>query len=166
MYLRPWILARGLATKTVPFITDLAEYASQQESTATGQDCRRGWKKYIEGVLPHAERGIRSFMLTCLAEGRGGDFEDDDKFAKGLEIVCKLSLHEVHAAVLLQQNKSTETDETYIQQLVIRAAQQAASLSQLSPGFSGKRCPAGQIFRLHQEVRSQIRQENVEKVHT
>ena len=81
--------------------------------------------------MPHAERGVRSFMLTCLADGRAGDDEADKNVAKGPEIVCKLSLDAVHAAVALRTNTTPVDEQSKVEQLVIRTAQQAANLSKL-----------------------------------
>ena len=81
MYLRPWTLAKGLRTTLVPFITDLAEgSATSCEPASSAQNmpsARQGWKSYLRNVLPHAEKGIRSFMLACLADGHR--FEDDEE---------------------------------------------------------------------------------------
>ena len=51
---------------------------------------RPKWKQYLHNMLPHAERGVNSFLLTCLAEGRVADDDDEASMAKGPAIVCHL----------------------------------------------------------------------------
>ena len=133
VYLRPWTLAKALATDDVPYITDLAvcvqSDAAQEPST---RSARAGWRSYLRNVLPHAQRGIRSFMLTCLAEGRGREDEDEKDHSKGPDIVCSLSLDAVHDAIALRSKADVDEDESYTQKLVIETAQRAAQMSQLS----------------------------------
>ena len=70
-----------MATIWVPHILDLARSvtaADQSDADANSiLDFRVSWKQYLARVLPHAERGVRSFMLTCIAEGRGADEEEE-----------------------------------------------------------------------------------------
>ncbi len=157
IYLRPWTLIKGLADETVPFITDLAELeavGSSEDGNNPEPSARLGWRRYLSNVLPHAARGIRSFMLTCLAEGRGGDDEDEKDRRKGADLLCHLSLEAVHAALTLRTRTTKEEEQSQTERLVIRTAQQAARLSQLS----GTRSSSGQvtvensISRLHREV--------------
>ena len=107
IYLRPWTLARALAIDAVPFLTDLAETPPSNSTQETAEDSaerftRPSWRSYINRVLPHAERGLRNFMLTCLAEGRAGDDDDEKDRRKGPEILCKLSLNAIHDSVTLR----------------------------------------------------------------
>jgi hypothetical protein len=139
IYLRPWTLVRKLATDLVPFLSDVAlsnATGSAQEAEMLLEPPLQGWRQYIGRVWPHAERGIRSFMLTCLAEGRAGEDEEGTHAAKGPDLVCKLSLDEVHAAVTLRAKAKASSEQSYTEQLVIRTAQQAAALSQLATGHS------------------------------
>ena len=165
VYLRPWTLARALATEEVPFITDLAETvagtAQKTGSASSAEDnetplpsARHAWREYLGKVLPHAERGIRSFMLTCLAEGRAGDDEEDKDRKKGPDIVCQLSLETVHNAVTLRTQSTVSDNQSHTERLVIRTAQQAAHLSQLSvtTGLSESPSLRKDISQLHQVV--------------
>ena len=72
---------------------------------------RDQWKRYLRRVLPHAERGVRTFLLNCLAEGRSADDDDDENDkSKGPAVVCDLKLEDVHAAVALSE-KGTGGEE-------------------------------------------------------
>ena len=108
IYLRPWTMSPNMATAEVPFILDLAQTPSavgERDVLFRGQ-----WKRYLGRVLPHAERGVRSFMLTCLAEGRSADDDDENDKSKGPAVVCDLNLEDVHAAVALSE-KGTGGEE-------------------------------------------------------
>ena len=78
VYLCPWTLSSLMATTDMPFIVDLAWPPAVQDELADTQMLafRPTWKEYLASVLPRHERGARSFLPTCLAEGRAGD---DDK---------------------------------------------------------------------------------------
>ena len=126
-------MARTLATEAVPFLLDLAVHIAQVPVSSTGQEgalqrplARQGWRTHIGQVFPHAERGIRSFMLTCMAEGHGGEDEADKDLTKGPEIVCKLSLDAVHASVTLRKRTAGSEDSSHMETSVIRAAQPSA----------------------------------------
>ncbi len=93
-------------------------------------------------------------MLTCLAEGRGGNDEEEKDRRKGADLLCHLSLEAVHAALTVRTRTRKEEEQSHTEKLVVRNAQQAARLSQLS----GTRSSSGQvtvensISRLHREV--------------
>ena len=73
VYLRPWTLAKPMATTAVPFLVDFAVPVAPDdqlpEALCERTVVRPAWKKYLTAVLPHAEKGLRGFMLTTLAEG-------------------------------------------------------------------------------------------------
>merc|ERR1711963_1094562 len=99
VYLRPWTLAKSLATTLVPFLKDLAETTAGtnlNDEDLNTYSTRRPWKKSFPNIFPHAERGVRNFMLTCLAEFRGTDDDDEKNQSKGPAVVCDLSLNAVH----------------------------------------------------------------------
>ena len=75
------------------------------------------------------ERGIRSFILACLAEGRGAENQKGKNRQKGLEAVCELSPDAVHAGYT--RKTSAEVGEpAHLYRLVTHTAQFAADLSQ------------------------------------
>ena len=159
VYLRPWTLAKPLATEFVPFLADLAQKAPSSGATGAAQkpseakeapssvpsgvapvprdtigeevSTRKAWATYLSHVLPHAERGVRSFMLTCLAEGRGLDDDAEKNRAKGPAVVCNLSLKTVHEAVKLRDTNKDSKDG-HVTRLVTQTAQKAVTLSQLT----------------------------------
>ena len=115
IYLRPWTLSKKLGTSLVPYILDLAA-----SSSSTGEDAaaassevvvRPPWKEYLGRVLPHAARGVRSFLLTCLAEGRAADDDEEHNCSKGPAVVCDLSLANVHGAVSLSDKWISQAAE-------------------------------------------------------
>ena len=84
---------------------------------------------YLRNVLPHAEKHIRCFMLACVADGHSSQDEEDDR-AKGPNVVCNLSLADVHNAVLIRADWSSATD-THVTKAITQTALQAVKLSQL-----------------------------------
>ena len=160
IYLRPWTLAKRLATEDVPFLTDLAEETAANSNDESGtnsveRSTRRCWRSYIGRVLPHAERGIRSFMLTCLAEGRARDDDDEKDRRKGPEILCKLSLSAIHDSVTLRtRTPHDDEDENPTEQLVLRTAQLATHISKLSSAADTTvpTAPTFHVAQLHTEV--------------
>ena len=130
-----------MATTTVPFLVDIAmAVADNGDLSGAGNNmhtealCQRtavrpAWKQYITAVLPHAERGLRNFMLTTVAEGRGVEDDDEKNHTRGPDIVCELSLQKVHAAIALSSKDSE--DNSASSRFVVEAAQQAAQISQL-----------------------------------
>ena len=87
IYMRPWTLSQKMATAEVLFLLDLAKApagtAQQNSSEPSATEFRALWKQYIHNVLPHAERGVLSFMLACLAAGRAAGDDDEKKLGKG-----------------------------------------------------------------------------------
>ena len=93
-----------MATTIVPFLADIAmPVAADGDLSGAGNNmlpealCQRtvvrpAWKQYITAVLPHAERGLWNFMLTTVAEGRGGEDDDEKDHTRGPDILCDLSL--------------------------------------------------------------------------
>ena len=85
-------MSKNMSTAQVPFLLDLAQAPSRAEHgddfEADDRQFRKPWKAHLHKVLPHAERGVRSFMLTCLAEGRAADDDDEKSIAKGPALVC------------------------------------------------------------------------------
>ena len=75
---------------------------------------RPRWKEYLQPMLPHAERGVRSCMLTCLAEGRVADGDEENNCNKGPAVVCSLSVSEVHKAVSLSDKWIASKEEPYL----------------------------------------------------
>ena len=115
IYLRPWTLSSKMATTHVPYLLELSQPPSSQTINAAGtaeqegdatesrhdlpkspqashNRFRKPWKQYLRCVLPHAEREVRSFILTSLAEGRIADADDEKDVGKGPAVVCNLSL--------------------------------------------------------------------------
>ena len=144
-----------METTLVPYITNLAEDSLKlSKDASTAHDAistRTRWKIYLRNVLPHAEKGIRSFMLACLADGHS--FEDDEEGrAKGPSVVCPLSLHDVHQAVLLRTDRRNET-ETNGAKLVTQAAKQAVDLAKLHLKAKGSSVQASaQVAARHVKV--------------
>ena len=58
-------------------------------------------------------------MLTCLAEGRAADDDDEKSIAKGPAVVCNLNLADVHTAVALSEKRVATTEESYVSKLVL-----------------------------------------------
>ena len=131
VYLRPWTLCEALATAEVPFLPNIAERSSPHPSNEARNITRPKWKRYLQGVLPHAEKGIRSFLLTTLAEGRGHD-EEEAKETKGPEVTCSLTVPDVHNVLRLQPWKHDADDITPTAKLVSAAAEQANVLSKMA----------------------------------
>ena len=131
VYLRPWTLAKPMATTAVPFLVDIAVAgkADDAESLCQCMAVRPAWKQYMTAVLPHAERGLRNFMLTTVAEGRAIEDDDEKNHTRGPDVVCELSLQKVHAAIALSSKDSA--DNSASSRFVVEAAQQAAQISQL-----------------------------------
>ena len=76
-----------MASDHVPFLLDLATspVCSADHDDASGSlvMVRPRWKQYLQSILPHAERGVRSFILTCLEEGRVADDGEENNCNKG-----------------------------------------------------------------------------------
>ena len=128
---------------------------------------RPEWRAYIGSVLPHAEQSVRSFMLTCMAEGRAEADDDETDRRKGPEVVCKLSLDDVHGAITLRERKDDDHEENATQKFVLRTAQLAARLSQLSTTSRPQRSPGDHfhISPMHREIPPQPQAEDgVEEV--
>ena len=110
--------------------------------------------------MPHAERGVRSFMLTCLAEGRSADDDDENDKSKGPAVVCELGLDDVHAAVALTEQGACGEDESYVSKLVMDTARRAVDLMKLSaapnPGSTALACA---IWAKHIEVPTPVTKE-------
>ena len=93
---------------------------------------RKPWKQYLQCILPHAERGVRSFMLTALAEGRVADDDDEKDIGKGPAIVCNLSLAQVHTAMSLSDKRLDMNKESHMSKLVMETARRAVELTKLN----------------------------------
>ena len=118
IYLRPWTLSRKMRTEDVPHLTELAGITVSTDkhpdddpmgAASRSQSFRGEWKKYLTQVWPHSKRCVQSFMLTCLAEGRGGDNDEDNNRAKGSALVCKLTVGQVHEAIAFRTPGMTPT---------------------------------------------------------
>ena len=129
-----------MATPDVPFIVDLARAPASDDGLAAEvsekTSFRRNWKEYVGRVLPHHERGVRNFMLTCLAEGRAGDDDDENNKAPGPPVVCNLSIDGVREALSLSDALPEDAKENYVSKLEMDTAKRAVELTRLNAGSS------------------------------
>ena len=92
-------------------------------------------------------------MLTCIAEGRGADEEEERGLGRGPAVVCKLSLDHVHAAVTLSDKQSEAIEGNYVSKLVVETARRAVELAKMvAQQESSKVVPRGDIWSRHMEV--------------
>ena len=78
------------AAQAEPPSTRAANTAASAEPKPGDVRFRPKWKHYVRSVLPHAYCGINNCLLTCLAEGRVADDDDEASMAKGPAVVCHL----------------------------------------------------------------------------
>ena len=150
-------MSKKMATAQVPYLLDLAQApsaASHDDADAAGAtEFRQCWKTHLRAVLPHAERGVRNFMLTCLAEGRAADDDEEKSRAKGPAVVCNLSLASVHAAVALPTKGIVPSDDSYVSKLIMDTAKRAAELTKLNvPAHARIPIVQGAVWSQHTQV--------------
>ena len=71
-------------------------------------------------------------MLTCLAEGRAADDDEENHYSKGSALVCELSVADVQKAVWLSDKWIASKEEPYLSKLVMDTAKQAVNLTKLA----------------------------------
>ena len=104
----------------------------------------------MHDVLPHAERGVRSFKLTCLAEGCAAVGDDEKSKGKGSALVCNLTLASVHTANTLSDQKLACDADTHVSRLVTETAKRAAELTKLiAPTEAGNGIAPGALYKEH-----------------
>ena len=127
---------------------------AQDDATAPSNvHFRTNWKQHLRKILPHAERGVRNFMLTCLAEGRAADDDEENNRAKGPAVVCNLSLADVRSAVTLSDTRISANEDSYVSKLVLETARRAVDLTKLgAPTKASNLMPQGAIWGRQVEV--------------
>ena len=145
IYLMPWTLSKKMSKERlnetckndVPYLADLIG-DRLVEDTSPGDaptdvlpssgTFRQTWKKYMAALLPHSERGVRSFLLTCVAEGRGSNEDDETRNrAKGPVVLCDLTIAQIHEAVSAD-NAENKDKKSAIAQQVQETARRAMEL--------------------------------------
>ena len=124
MYLPPALADLGRASAPEDALSGDAPARARAESRIF----RPEWKNYIGKVWPRGARQVCSFMSACIAQGRGGDDDDERDRTRGPAVVCKLTVRDVHNAVALS-NDSGDIKNTVAEQ-VLRTAQRAVALAQ------------------------------------
>ena len=164
VYLRPWTLSKKMCTEEVPHLADLGRTSISEDmqsgdapltaTSSTELTFRDKWKKYLGRVWPHSERGVQSFLLTCLAEGRGGDDDEENNRAKGQAVVCNLTVAGVHEAVALSE---VRTEENIVSKQVLETAKRAVALTRLNVMQHSHAASAGKIGQRHMLVPAQVK---------
>ena len=119
-----------------------------------GISFRDEWKKYLGRVWPHSARGVQSFILTCLAEGRGGDDDEENNRTKGEAVVCDLTVTGVHEAVALSE---VRTEENRVSKQVLETAKKAVALTRLNVTQGSYGASEGKIGERHMLVPAQVK---------
>ena len=98
---------------------------------------------------------MQSFLLTCLAEGRGGDDDEENNRAKGQAVVCNLTVAGVHEAVALSEVRS---EGNTVSKQVLETAKRAVALTRLNVRQDSHATSAGKICERHMLVPAQVKE--------
>ena len=92
-------------------------------------------------------------MLTCIAEGRTADDDEEKNVGKGPALVCDLTLTSVHASLELSDKKLSTSDESRVSKLVTETAKRAADLTKLTlPADTSNTVTSGTLHKGHIQV--------------